>query len=338
MHPMNDVSLIRKIALYVSLPALLVAVVMTFQFGRSMSLPHAVCLGLLTIAGSIIFPYAKHLKANAQSGAVTFAVIGIAFLSVEYFSHLGYTIGTRVTEMEATDVVNAVYDNNQAGAKDDAKNLDIWRTQLSELQQKQPWVATVKADGLRSQISVAQKEVDLETARGGCKSKCALRMKAKADLEEKVASIEQAEDLSKRIEATQRILDGKRTTANKTEFHTSTVKAQTNFVAQLVTQSLDPDRASMTWTQIAIGALVSLVSTFLAPVMLTMALGPVGASETKAAKPNAKPADALKSTFAYHAAGDNADDVRRRASALEGVVRNMKDALQHRLPANPLAA
>lgn len=279
MTPANDIATIRKIALYVGMPALAVAVLMTYQFGKSMSLLHAVCLGLLTVAGSIIWPYAKHLRATANTNALTFMAIGAMFLSVEFFSHLGYTVGTRVIETETTGVANAVYENNQAAAKDDAANLDLWRGQLKELQDKLPWVATVKADGLRAQLDVAQKEIDLEAARRGCKSKCAMRMKEKADLEQRIASVEQAEDLSRRIEATQRILDGKRSTANTTEFKTSAVVAQTNFVSQIWTGSLEPDKASLTWTQIAIGALVALVSTFLAPVMFTIAFGPLSASE-----------------------------------------------------------
>jgi hypothetical protein len=310
MHPANDVATIRKIALCVGIPALVVAVAMTFQFGRSMSFLHAVCLGLLTVAGSIIFPYAKHMKSESAKGALMFMVIGAVFLSVEFFSHLGYTVGTRVIEAESTDVVNAVYDNNQASAKDDTANLKIWRDQLTELQAKQPWVASVKADALRSQMETADKAITNETARGGCKSKCEAKMRERDAISERIGQVEQSEDLIKRIEATQRILDGKRVTANKTEFKTSAVVAQTGFVAQLVTQNLDPDKASRTWVTIAIGALVSLVSTFLAPVMLTIAFGPLKASEIISASLDklgkvAKPATDAKGNMVFNVAGDD---------------------------------
>jgi hypothetical protein len=49
---------------------------------------------------------------------------------------------------------------------------------------------------------------------------------------------------------------------------------QVNFVSQIWTGELSPDEMSMTWTQIAIGALLALVTTFLAPIMLHIALGP----------------------------------------------------------------
>lgn len=346
--PINDISTIRKMALCVGIPALIVAVVMTFQFGHAMSLAHGLILGLLTVAGSIIWPYVKHVS-NDRLAANLFRTIGAVFLAVELFSHLGYTVGTRVIEAEGTDVVNAVYTNNQAATKDDEKNLDMWRTQLSELQAKQPWVATVKADGLRSQVETATKAIANETARGGCKSKCEARMRDRDAISERIATIEQAEDLGKRIEATQRILDGKRTTANKTEFHSSSVKAQTNFVAQLATMSLDPDRASLTWTQIGIGFLVSIVSTFLAPVMFSIGFGPSTEAErqpasriasrdandvwAKQAERNAKADPKSHPSFTYVQQGDNADDVRRRVTPLETSLGAMAEALRHRLGA-----
>jgi len=281
MHPMNDIATVRKVALYVGIPALAVAVAMTFQYGKSMSFLHAVCLGLLTIAGSIIWPYVKHIRTDKIASNV-FRCVGALFLAVELFSHLGYTVGTRVMEAETTGITNAVYENNQAAAKDDAANLELWRKQLKDLTEQNAWAATVKADALRSQLETADKAIANETARGGCKSKCEAKMRERDAIAEKVGKVEKVEDLTKRIEATQRILDGKRTAANKTEFKTSAVVAQTGFVAQLATQSLDPDKASLTWTTIAIGFLVSLVSTFLAPVMFSIALGPVSASEAAA--------------------------------------------------------
>lgn len=278
MHPMTDISTVRRVALYVAIPALVVAVAMTFQFGRSMSFLHALCLGLLTIAGSIIWPYIKHIS-NQKVTANTFRAIGAVFLAVEMFSHMGYTVGTRVLEAESTQVTNAVYQNNQDSVKENAENLSLWTKQLKELTEQNAWAATVKADALRTQMETAEKAIELETKRGGCKAKCEAKMRERDAIAEKIGKVEQVEDLTKRIDAAKRLADGARAKANETEYKTSAVVAQTGFVAQMATQSLEPDKASMTWTTIAIGFIVSLVSTFLAPVMLTIALGPVTPSE-----------------------------------------------------------
>lgn len=278
MHPMTDIATVRRIALYVAIPALCVAVAMTFQFGRSMSFLHAICLGLLTIAGSIIWPYIKHI-ATDKIAANFFRAVGVVFLTVEMFSHLGYTVGTRVIESESTQVTNAVYQNNQESVKDNAANLQLWTKQLKDLTEQNAWAASVKADALRTQLETASKAIDNETKRGGCKSKCEAKMRERDAIAERIGKVEQVEDLTKRIDAAKRLADDSRQKANATEYKTSAVVAQTGFVAQLATQSLEPDKASMTWTTIAIGFVVSLVSTFLAPVMLTIALGPMRPSE-----------------------------------------------------------
>jgi hypothetical protein len=92
-------------------------------------------------------------------------------------------------------------------------------------------------------------------------------MKAKAATEEKIAIAEQASDLKKRIEATQRILDKKGETAKTTEFKTSKIVNQTNFAAQLWTANIEPDAEAREWTQIGIGFIISLVTTFLPACM-----------------------------------------------------------------------
>lgn len=285
MHPMTDISTIRRVALYVGIPALLVAVAMTFQYGRSMSLLHALCLGLLTIAGSIIWPYIKHIK-DDKITANFFRAAGVAFLAVEMFSHLGYTVGTRVVEAETTQVTNAVYQNNQDAVKDNAANLQLWTKQLKDLTEQNAWAATVKADALRTQLETAEKAIENETRRGGCKSRCEAKMRERDAIAERIGKVEQVEDLTKRIDAAKRLADQSREAANATEYKSSVVVAQTGFVAQLATQSLDPDKASMTWTTIGIGFIISLVSTFLAPVMLTIALGPVRPAERAKAAAN----------------------------------------------------
>jgi hypothetical protein len=131
-------------------------------------------------------------------------------------------------------VRNTRYEGAQEAVTEDAANVKLWREQLATLQTQAPWAATVKADGLRAQVAVAQKEIDLEAARGGCKSKCAARMKDKADLEQRIATIEQAADLSSKIEATQRVLDKKRNVAATTAHVSSAVAHQNDSLAKWV--------------------------------------------------------------------------------------------------------
>lgn len=271
---MHSLDFLRRVALYVGCVGLLVAALMTFKFGSSMSVLHAVGLCLLTVAGSIIWPVIKHTWDAKSFQTWAMVVAGVLFLGVEYFSHLGYTVGTRVGETQQTTVHNAKFDDTRASLESDRVNIDLWKKQLSELTALAPWAATVTADGMRGELEAIEKAVELEAARGGCKSKCQALMAKKGTLQTKIGTIEQASDLNKRIEATQRIIDGKTKVASEATFESSPVVNQTNFVAQLWTAQLKPDEMSLTWTQIIIGAIIALVTTFLAPIMLNIAFGP----------------------------------------------------------------
>jgi len=59
-------------------------------------------------------------------------------------------------------------------------------------------------------------------------------MAQKADIEKRIATVEQASDLTKRIEATQRLVDASREKAATTEHKVSTVDHQNGFYAQTV--------------------------------------------------------------------------------------------------------
>jgi len=271
---MDSMPFLRRVALYVGGTGLVIAALMTAKFGLSMSPLHAAGLCLLTVAGSIIWPVIKHTW-NARSFQ-TWSMIacGVLFLAVEYFSHLGYTVGTRVGETQQTGVQNTSYQNAQDALASDKKNIDMWREHLAKLQAENAWVASVSADGLKAQVAAADEAVKQEQNRGGCGPRCLRLMKDKGSLEERIALAEQASDLSKKIEATQRLIDTKTQVASATEFKSSPVVNQTNFVAQLWTAELNPDERSLTWTQIVIGAFIAFVTTFLAPIMLNIAFGP----------------------------------------------------------------
>jgi hypothetical protein len=277
MH--DNLTLLRRIALYIGMAALVVAVAMAFSFGKSMSMLHAVGLGLLTLAGSIIWPVIKHTwdKRSFQTWAMV--ACGVMFLSVEYFTHLGYSVGTRVGETQQTTVHNAKFDDARESLKSDRSNIELWKKQLADLTAQAPWSASVKAEAMRGELEAMEKAIELETARGGCKSKCQRLMTKKGELETRIGMVETANDLNKRIEATQRIIDGKTEKAAAATFESSAVVNQTNFVAQLATGTLNPDEMSLTWTQIIIGAFIAFVTTFLAPIMLNIAFGPETNSE-----------------------------------------------------------
>ena len=268
---------VRKISLYVGLIGLVVGMGMAFEYGRAMSPLHAASLGLLAIVVSIAFIAREVYAAEGKHFAANMALIaGIAFSIGEYGTHFGYTVGTRVAETQQTGVTNATYAAIQKNRDSEVANLDLWKKQLATLLEANAWAATVKADAMRGKLELANKEIADETARGGCKKECNKRMKERDDLAERIGKIEQAEDLTKRIEATQRLLDKKVEVAAKTEFHSSKIVNQTAGFAQIATWSDEPSASAMSWTQLLLGAIIAAITTYLAPFCLSFAFSGMG--------------------------------------------------------------
>ena len=231
----EDLDPFGRFWLWLGLASLAAASAMSYSFGIDVSVKHAIFLAVLSVVAAFGPMSAEMLWSKRRKGpAIATAIICVPLLGIEFYSHAGYTAGLRGTNIETATVQNTRYEGAQEAVTEDAANVKLWREQLATLQAQAPWAATVKADGLRAQVAVAQKEIDLEAARGGCKTKCAARMKEKADLEQRIATIEQAADLSAKIEATQRVLDKKRNVAATTAHVSSAVAHQNDSLAKWV--------------------------------------------------------------------------------------------------------
>jgi hypothetical protein len=144
----------------------------------------------------------------------------------------------------------------------------------SELIEANGWTATTTADALRAQVAVAQKDIDLEAARKGCKQKCRDRMKEKADLESRIAVMEKSLDLTTRIEAATRKIEQLTKEASASEYVSSSVVNQNNVAAQLwlaftgatPENAVNPDAVTSSFTSIVIAGGGSLAFMIMAPV------------------------------------------------------------------------
>ena len=255
--------------------ALFVDAAIAAKYGWTQTALHAAGFGLCAIFFAFL-PDQAALMWEQRKRLASLAVwmICIPLGAMAYWSHLGYGAGVRVGDIQQTGVQNSLHKAVNANADSERANLDAWKKQLASLMEANAWAATVKADGLRAQLESHDKAIELETARGGCKAKCLGLMKEKAKLEERIATVEQASDLSKRIEATQRILDTKLAKAEKTEFKSSSVVNQVSVAGQLYLafsgakpeDTLEPDRVTTSYANILITAGGSLAFMLMAPL------------------------------------------------------------------------
>lgn len=194
----------------------------SYQFGSTLSYLHAAGFALVAI-GFCIFPDVANMefrKGNKKT-AGWLATGSVALGCVAFLTNVGYSASIRVGDMQQASVHNAKFEDARVGLESDRKNIEMWRKQLDQLTADNAWAATVRADGLRSQLETASKEIENEAARGGCKAKCEAKMRERDAISQKIATVEQYEDLSKRIEATQRIIDKKTADVDGREFVSS---------------------------------------------------------------------------------------------------------------------
>lgn len=267
---------IGKFWLTLGIAALIVDAAISYQYGITLTRLHGFGFALVAIFFALLpdAAYSEFEHRRIGSG-VAMAALCVPLGMVAFYSHLGYGAGVRLGDMQQTGVHNAKFEDTRESLKSDRTNLDMWRKQLSELLEQNAWAASVKADALRSQVESWDKAIENETKRGGCKSKCEAKMRERDAVNERIGKIEQVEDLNRRIEATQRIIDGKTKEASAATYESSSVVNQTNVAAQLykalftdakAEDAINPDAVTASFTNIVIAGGGSLAFMIMAPV------------------------------------------------------------------------
>lgn len=274
-----DIDRIKQVLIAVGLIALASGAWMAWSFGAAMSKAHGLTLALLSIVAAVMPTMIDYLrKLNRKPTAYVLTLIATLFIGAEYFSHLGYTIGHRVADTEQTGIQNTKYADTREAVTDHKANLAMWQERLKTLTAQHAWAPVTKADGLRSELATLRERIEEEKKgkrgrKAGCGTECERLQNQANALEQRIATAEEAENLTKQINATQALIDKSRAKAAATEYRSSSIVNQTKFVAQIWTTNLEPGAEPMNWTQIGIGALIAIVTTFLAPVCFFMAFG-----------------------------------------------------------------
>lgn len=246
----GDLSPWGKFWTVLGLATLAAAATMSFEFGSGVSRAHALFLACLSFVTAFA-PEAAYEQWNSHKRGIAIAIAALCapLFAIEFFSHAGYTAGLRGSNIEGAMVQNTKWEGAQEASKEDKSNLELWKRQLATLMEQNAWAATVKADGMRSELATLKDRIDQEKAgnrgrKAGCGKECERLQNEANAIEQRIATAEQAADLSKRIEATQRILDKKRETAANTGHVSSPVEHQQRFLSKAVaifgTGSLKP--------------------------------------------------------------------------------------------------
>ena len=272
----GELSLWGKLWLWLGLASLAAAAGMSFMVGWKMTMLHALFLACLSFVTAFLPEAAYRSWNEGRKGvALGLSLLAVPLFAVEFGQHAAYTAGIRGHDMATTKVQNVKYDGAQDTVAENKALLATFTARLTALEGQNAWAASTTAHALRANLDTAQKAIDLETAKGGCKTKCLALMKDKASLEERIAKVEERTDLTTKIEATKAVLAKVRDTAATVEHKSSQAEHMNAFLSKAVAivgqGTLKPTEYTEESTQMSANLAMALAATGLPALALFVA-------------------------------------------------------------------
>lgn len=285
-----------KFWLTVGAVALIVDVAIGFNGGISQAtFWHGVGAAMLAV-GFAFLPDAAYeeFDAGRYLPALVLTALCVPIGIKAFEQQVTYTAGMRHGEIQHTNIVNARHSGAQQNVEETKTNLKLWQGQLVKLEAEHeaaiaanPWMTTTTASALRDQVKVLDDKIVAEAAGGrggrakGCKAECEklkderTRILSQIGIAEKLdANTEARTKLVAQIEATKKVLDGARKTADTAEHRDSLNVAVAQTMAQIVnlvrgaspTDAVKADEVSMRMATLGSAGLGSFALLVLAPV------------------------------------------------------------------------
>lgn len=230
-----------------ALVAIATDVAIAYQYGRSMTWLHGVGFGVVALAFCVL-PDVAMTEARRGRWAAASGIglaCAVVLFPVSWQSHLGYGAGVRLGDMQQTDFQHASLEATRAALRSEEANIEMWRRQLADLKERNRrgaeafaarnsgWVLTVEPKALNEQIAALDVKIANEARRVRCGQKCEELMQQRAALMALAADITAENDLSGRIEATQRVIDAKLAELKGMGYRSSAVVNQNDVLAKL---------------------------------------------------------------------------------------------------------
>lgn len=224
------------------LVAVVVDAAIAYQYGKSMSGMHAAGFALVAVAFAVLPDIAaREADRNAWFSAFVIGACCLPLGVVSYQSHIGYGAGVRLGDMQATQVQADKVAVVRDSLTDERASLAMWRGQLADLKRRNAehlaknngWLVTSDPVAMQSQLDAMDKRIANEAARVKCGTKCEALMSQRGQLAAIIAGIKEENDLTSRIETTQRIVDEKAKLAMTTKPTSSVVVHQNDALGQL---------------------------------------------------------------------------------------------------------
>jgi len=226
-----------------ALIAIIVDAGIAYEYGITMSSLHAAGFALVALGLALLPDQAWQAaeKRDWWTAGILGALSLLVLLPVAYQTHVGYGAGVRLGDMQQTGFQNASLEAHQISLKSERENIAMWRQQLADLKARNKvildrnngWAVTTKPEALKAQVAALDQKIENEARRVRCGPVCEGYKKEKADTLALIEGIERENDLTARIDATQRVIDSKTAKVVDTGYKSSTVVNQNTALGDL---------------------------------------------------------------------------------------------------------
>ena len=273
-----------------------IAALMTFSFGYSLGGDSALAcwligigLAAVTVLVSILLNFVDLAWKDSRPVALGILAFWGVCVAVEYFSHVGFTVGHRTGDVQKASLQDAAYAGNANIVRDlEAKVKRLEAKHDWQKSMETPEAYEAKITGMQGDLiwkrSKGCTNATLDDSRAFCARLASLKAEQAIASDRAIVAIE--------LKDAQKELIAARKTSNTTAKGDSHVYSQTAMVAQIATGNLAPTATAMQWAGIGIGAFISLVFSFAGTVCNFLAFKDWGGSPGNRTQPHAPEASA----------------------------------------------
>lgn len=250
----------------------IVSLVLTVQFGLTISVGIAGALAVVSIMASYMWPIAVEVSRNAGSGWVGYGVktlavvVAVAVTFLDGITNSSTTGTHRVSDVHVASVQNVNASNATAQLADKRALLAMQKKRYEEMSKSHGFNAHVTPHELQSRFETATEAIRQEERRGGCGPRCLALKQQRDQIAATIGSVTEHNKLAEMIAATQSHIETLTKQVAETPPTVSSVDVQNKKLASLFSFDRNPGEGVVywtdTWMMVAIGLIITLASQF----------------------------------------------------------------------------
>jgi len=226
-----------KFWMWCGLITLAISMGMAYDYGSQVTWKHGGVMAALSLSTAFVLEEAySYYKRGLYGVAIGFSLVAAPLFWQEAKSHIAYTAGYRGDSVSKVHIQNKKADGADETVAENKAQLAFWQKRLDTLTSQNGWTATVTADGLRAELTAMEGDQVFKRSKG-CANvtipESRIFCDKRAQLQSRIAVLEETSDLSKKIEHAKTVLAGLRDKAGAIERQSSIVEHQQDLLVKV---------------------------------------------------------------------------------------------------------